>query len=130
MKVYIKNSKIHGIGVFASKNINKDEVVEICPVIILNPKDTSIVDGTSLFDYYFSWGEDDISSAIALGYGSIYNHSYKPCAEYGKDCLKKELTFTAIKRIKKDEEITVNYNGLPDSQEKLWFEVKNKRSKL
>ena len=59
---------------------------------------------------------------IALGYGSMYNHSYEPNAKYKRNFSNQTITFVAIKPIKKREEITVNYNGDPINQEKVWFE--------
>ena len=32
-KIYVDNSPIHGLGVFAKEQILKDEVFEVCPVI-------------------------------------------------------------------------------------------------
>ena len=58
--------------------------------------------------------------AIALGFGSIYNHSYEPNATYKKKSESKVIDFVAIKGIKKDEEITVNYNyGNPEDKTRL-----------
>ena len=66
--------------------------------------------------------EKENGSAISLGYGSIYNHSYEPNAKYEKDFLNNMLIFRAIKIINKGEEIVVNYNGDPNNKEKVWFE--------
>jgi len=66
MKVEFKKSKLHGIGIFAMADIQADEIIEICPIIMLNAKDTNEIDKTHLYDYYFSWREQ--GSAISLGY--------------------------------------------------------------
>lgn len=108
MKIKITRNK--GRGVFATKQYKSGAIIEECPVLVLDKKDTKIIDDTTLYNYYFSWGEKDDSSAIALGYGSLYNHSYSPNAEY-------------IKIIDKDEEICVNYNGIPNNNSKLWFKA-------
>ncbi len=123
MKVIYKKSKIHDRGVFAVSDFNKDEIIEVCPVIVLSNKDTVKIDSTYLYNYYFSWQNNQ--SAIALGLGSIYNHSYEPNAIYKKDFLKNEIKIIAINAIKKGEEITLNYNGDPKNQEKVWFETKS-----
>jgi len=47
-------------------DIQADEIIEICPIIMLNAKDTNEIDKTHLYDYYFSWREQ--GSAISLGY--------------------------------------------------------------
>ncbi|MBW3002986.1 SET domain-containing protein [Candidatus Woesearchaeota archaeon] len=123
MKVQVKKSEIHGKGIFATKDIKKDEVIEVCPIIILNQEDTKIIDNTSLYNYYFGWRNN--GSAIVLGYSSIYNHSYQPNARYNRDFINNNVIFIAIKPIRKGEEITVNYNGNPNSQEKVWFEKRH-----
>ena len=121
MKIETRNSNIHGVGVFCIDNILKDEIIEICQLIILNEKDTQIIDNTFLYNYYFSWEKN--GSAICLGSGSLYNHSTKPNAKYIKEFNNNKIIFTAIKDIKKGEEVLVNYNGNPDSNKKVWFEL-------
>jgi uncharacterized protein len=122
MGIEIKKSKLDGNGIFAITDIQKDEVIEVCPIIILNKKDKELIDKTCLYDYYFSWKED--ACAIVLGYGSIYNHSYEPNAKYEKDFLNSRVIFRSVKTIKKGEEIIVNYNGDPNNKEKVWFDKK------
>ena len=60
--------------------------------------------------------------ALALGYGSLYNHSYKPNARYD-DVGPQTKEFTALRDIQPGEEITVNYNAEPKSRSAVWFEV-------
>ena len=108
---------------FAKEKIRKGETIEICPVIILPLKDRKLMDKSHLFNYYFYWGKKN-QPAIALGYGSLYNHSYTPNAEYEEDVKNKHMVFTALRDIKKGEEITTNYNGDHDNKDPLWFKVK------
>ena len=120
MNIEIRNSDIHGIGVFCVQDILKDDIIEICPLIILDEKDTKIIDDTFLYNYYFSW--ENNGSAICLGNGSLYNHSIEPNAKYIKEFDDNKIVFVTIKDIKKGEEILVNYNGTPDCDKKVWFE--------
>src|SRR3990167_9871506 len=108
-KVYISESTIPkaGRGVFAKRNIAKDEIIEICPVIEVPLDDTSNKKGAVLVDYFFYFGD---RLAVALGFGSIYNHSYEPNATYIKNLRNNTVEFKTIKNIKAGEEITVNYN--------------------
>ncbi|HSL86179.1 MAG TPA: SET domain-containing protein [Bacteroidales bacterium] len=122
-KIYLGESNIPdaGRGVFAADTIDKDEVVEVCPVLVLPTKDYALAKQTILRDYYFMWGKK--TSAICLGYGSFYNHSYEPNTTYKKNLADKTIEFVALKKIKKNEEITVNYNyGDPDDKSELWIE--------
>lgn len=120
MKTKVKKSKIHGIGVFAAKNIKRNEIIEICKLIIMSQKDTRLIDETSLYDYYFSW--KDNKSGIALGNGSLYNHSYEPNAKYIKNFSAAAITFIALKPIRAGSEIIVNYNGDPKKKNRVWFD--------
>jgi len=64
--------------------------------------------------------------ALALGFGSIYNHSYKPNATYKINQREMIVDFIALDIIKKDSEITFNYSSGSDKKDKkspLWFEV-------
>ncbi len=116
-----------GRGVFAAKRYREGEIIEISPVIVLSKSDREAIDSTALYDYYYSWGADDDQAAIALGFGSLFNHSYVPNARYLKRFELTELHFVARRTIDKGEEILVNYNGDPSSMKPLWFEVQPSR---
>ncbi len=75
-----------------------------------------------LDNYYFNWGDDGEWYAFALGYGSLYNHSYEPNAEYGMDFDSETIDFYCIKPITSGEEILINYNGDVDDKSTVWFE--------
>lgn len=124
-KIYVSASKIKnaGRGVFASQDIKKDEVIEICPFIEVLVDDVFNLRESILASYYFSF-EDVNLLYIALGFGSIYNHSYTPNATYKYILKDKILEFKSLKDIKKNEEIAVNYNnGDPDNQSPLWKDI-------
>lgn len=125
-KVYIKQSKIPnaGRGVFARQDIKKGEVIENCPVILVSKYDASYLNKSILVTYFFYFGKNKEKLVVALGFGSIYNHSYVPNATYKIKLREKIIEFSAIDNIKKDDEITVNYNfGNPKDKSPLWFEV-------
>ena len=110
-----------GRGVFARRPIRGGEVIERVPVLVLpvtEVKDGSGWDG--LAGYCFDWGDGKL--ALALGYGSLYNHSYRPNARYD-DVGRRTKLFTALRDIKSGEEITVNYNGDPEDGSPVGFEV-------
>lgn len=118
--IYVKKIPGKGRGVFASRPITKGMVIERVPVVIL-PVQEIYTDriSTQLADYVFNWGQDEV--AIALGYGSLYNHSYRPNAVYAAKGRRAQI-YSALRAIEPDEEITVNYNGDAKSQAKLWFD--------
>ncbi|HBB76249.1 MAG: hypothetical protein A2186_01515 [Candidatus Levybacteria bacterium RIFOXYA1_FULL_41_10] len=125
-KVYIGKSKIVGAGrgVFAGRNIKKGELIEKCPIIEIPKHDFSSLRESVLVTYFFYFGKKKERLVVALGFGSIYNHSYQPNAKYKINHTEKTIDFTALRDIEKDDEITVNYNsGNSKDKSPLWFEV-------
>lgn len=120
--IFAAPSILHGMGVFAARNIEEGEVIEICPVLLFPKSELEHIRRTMLENYYFDWGDDDAWYAICLGYGSLYNHSYQPNAEYGMDFELNTIDFYCIKPIPAGEEILINYNGDAENQTKVWFE--------
>jgi SET domain-containing protein len=115
----VKRVKGKGRGVFARRTIAKGEVFETCPVLILPA--SSIPDySVGIGPYVFEWGKGKV--ALTLGFGSLYNHSYKPNARYD-DVGPQSKAFTALREIAPGEEITINYNGDPAIKKKVWFDV-------
>lgn len=121
MQLYVQEVQGKGRGVFCSEPIAAGTIIEVCPVIVCPPADRVLIDQTRLYDYYFLWGDDHQLTGIALGFGSLYNHSYHPNARYETYYEDEIITFIAIRDIKADEEITVNYNHDPNDQSQLWF---------
>lgn len=127
-KVYIGKSKIinAGRGVFAKCDIKKNEVIERCPTIVVPKHDMSNLKESILVTYFFYYGKNKEKLMVALGFGSIYNHSYKPNAKYKITPKEKIIDFTALRNIRKDEEVTFNYYNYGNKKNKkspLWFEV-------
>ena len=110
-----------GRGVFARQAIREGEVIERVPVIVIPLEDIKNSEGwVGLAGYCFYWGEGKV--ALALGYGSLYNHSYHPNARYD-DLGRMTKVFSAVRDIAAGEEITVNYNGDPDDHDPMGFDV-------
>ncbi|OGE64418.1 hypothetical protein A3J13_00350 [Candidatus Daviesbacteria bacterium RIFCSPLOWO2_02_FULL_36_8] len=122
-KIYVSSSKIpnSGKGVFATENIKKGEIIEVAPILILEFSDFIDTKWNKLFEYYF-WMDDYV--ALSLGFGSLYNHAKDANAKYELNREIEIITFTALKNIKKDEEILFNYKGSTTAKAPLWFERK------
>ena len=116
--IEVRKIKSKGRGVFARRLIRKGELIERVPVLVLPIEETEA--DTVLSNYCFAWGRNTV--ALALGYGSIYNHSFKPNARYD-DTAPQTKEFRALRNIKPGEEITINYNGEPRSRKRVWFPV-------
>lgn len=127
--IYINQSKVcpDERGVFAKISIKKGELIETCPVIAISQYDTENISEESLVTYMYYFGEKKERSALALGFGSIYNHTDTPNAMYKENYEEQTIEFRAIRDIQKDEEITVNY-GQENINEKrpLWFDASEK----
>jgi uncharacterized protein len=118
-----------GRAMFACRKFLKGELIERAPVIPINQRQWPSAEKTILSDYAFDWGERDEHAAIALGYVSIYNHSYEPNAQLEELLDELMMEVVAIRDIQPGEEITINYNGDPESQDPLWFIERNSRPK-
>ena len=59
---------------------------------------------------------------VALGFGSLYNHSYTLNARY-EDVNGHMKNYVAIRDIQAGEEVMINYNGDANSTEPVWFDV-------
>ncbi|ARI79188.1 SET domain-containing protein [Halobacillus mangrovi] len=107
-------------GVFATKTIKKDELIHEAPVIPYPNEEHEHIEKTMLADYMFEYGENH--TALLLGYGMMFNHSYKPNADYRINFDNHTFEFFAHKDIKQDEEIFINYNGEVENDTPLWFD--------
>lgn len=112
--ISVRSSLIHGRGVFADKDIPEGDIIEESPVL-------SIPEKSGLFINYafkipkMEKTEHDKKDVVALGYGSIYNHSSEPNAEATFDSDNLIMRFTAKAPIHRDNEIFISYG-------KSWFQ--------
>jgi hypothetical protein len=114
-------TRTKGRGVFARRPIRAGEVIERAPVLVVPAADWKAMEKTVAYNYTFAWGRDGEDAAFALGYGSLYNHSYTPNARFDRDHEGLVIEFIAIHDIALDEEILVNYNEDPGDCAPLWF---------
>jgi len=119
-----------GRGVFTELAIAAGTLIEICPLIVLPAEDLEKIHASGLHDYYFLWGDAENQCAIALGFGSLYNHDYEPNARYFVDVEEETLEIHAVRDLLPGEEITVTYNGVPEDKSTVWFENPDYRREL
>lgn len=101
--IRVGNSPVHGNGVFAMKRFDIGEIVETAPLLH--------VPYGSLHNYVFH-SKIHKCNYLALGYGSIYNHSETSNAVQNMllDSKKKGMfRIIATKPIENGTEITINY---------------------
>lgn len=118
--LYLKPSALGGRGVFTAREIPRGSLVELAPVIVLDRVDRQAIHDTHLHDYYFVWEGE--SAAIALGYGSLYNHSGAPNLDFEMDYDFRQIRFTTLRDIVAGEELCIDYTS-GDDREELWFFV-------
>jgi len=116
-EVFVARSSVHGRGVFAARAFISGEVIEECPVLLV-PAESVVALG--LDGYCFEWTDEQV--ALALGYGSLYNHSWRPNARYDHDHDAGVVSYSAVRPIAAGDEITINYSGDPDGRFELWFD--------
>ncbi len=122
--IEVKRAPGKGRGVFARRLIPSGTVFEQVPVIVVPAEEVlESTDNSVLANYVFDWGRDTV--AIALGFGSIYNHSYNPNARYDDEGRQTKI-FTALRDIQPGEEVTVNYNGHEEDLSPVGFAVVDK----
>ncbi len=121
--IEIKQSKLSNgefnRGVFATCDIPKGVIFHEAPVIPYPEEEHVHIEQTILADYVFEFGVNH--SAVLLGYGSLFNHSYEPNASYDLNFDQLTVDFYAYTDIKAGEEILINYNGDEDCKDPLWF---------
>src|SRR4051794_16082638 len=119
--VMVARSRVHGLGVFATDAFEVDELIEACPVLVVPADQCSHLEWTTLSGYYFHWDND--AAGLALGYGSLYNHSWTPNARYDHDYENGVIEYSAVRPIQPGEEVTINYLGEPEARGELWFDA-------
>lgn len=127
--------RFDGLGVFAARDFAELEAVEVCRVLVFTLKRKERVP-EDLERYVFNWRKlaklDQPAVAIALGFGSLYNHDDPANLRYEADAEAQTLTFRAARPIGKDEELTINYNALgggPTALDDNWFRWQGLRAK-
>jgi hypothetical protein len=120
-ELYVRASAIHGLGVFAATDRRPGDLLEVSPVLVVPRTQLSALEQTSLYGYYFRWPPS--AAALALGYGSLYNHAYRSTARFALDPEHGVIVFTAVQPICRNDEITINYNGEPADLTPVWFHI-------
>ncbi len=124
-KLYLKEIKGKGRGVFCKETIYKDEAIEICPLLVLPSSDFDALSSSHLIDYIFNFNVEEKTVALALGFGSLYNHQVYPNAAYILNRETKVISFFALEDISANKEICINYKGAYGQDFKEWFDLRN-----
>ncbi|TFY83788.1 hypothetical protein EWM64_g213 [Hericium alpestre] len=105
-----------GRGVFATRTITAQTLVEICPVLLFSAEEYELHGKYTVLDHYtFKWRDGRM--ALALGLGSLFNHSENPNISYTIDSTTDSIRYTTARRIEPNEELCIFYGH------KLWFDA-------
>lgn len=117
----VRYSKVHGRGVFANNDISRGTLIESAPAVFLSVEEKELLKHSPLFNYYFLINNKETPAVFGFGNSSFYNHSANANCYYTFSKKRKTIRFYAFKKIKKGEEITINYNGHPDDVKPVYF---------
>ena len=124
--LYIDSSSIHGRGVFTQKAFDRGEIIERSPLVLINEADSQLLEGSVLYDYYFTVQNKQTPIVFALGFGSVYNHASSANASYSINLSSAIIIIKAHRYISAGEEITINYNGHPEDGSPVTFTIRDK----
>ncbi|KAJ7935514.1 hypothetical protein B0H13DRAFT_2246722 [Mycena leptocephala] len=111
----VKNSEGKGRGVFAARAIPSQTIVESSPVLLLGKEEYETHGRFTILDQYaFNWKNG--SMALALGLGSLFNHSNFPNLSYKIDPSNDLIHYTTTRNVDPDEELCIYYGN------NLWFD--------
>ena len=121
--LFIAETEQKGRAVFTNEALEAGTLLETAPVIVMTGEERKLIDQTRLHDYIFVWGDANDQCAMALGWISMYNHSYNSNAEYYMDFETEQMFVKTVRPIEEGEEVTINYNGTWNDETKVWFDA-------
>ena len=109
--VEVKESPLHGKGVFAKRNIEKGEVLVKSDMVLIHINENL---PELLATLQFPW-TDEYDAICLSDAGSFFNHASEPNAEVKERDFKNLIQiFVAKTTIEKGDEITIYYNDAFD----------------
>ena len=107
-----------GRGVFTREFIPSRALIHISPVLILKGNDKDLSQQGILTNYTYNWF-DSQQQALALGLGSMFNHSQKHNVGFIKDKNNTVIRYYTLQNVDAHEELFINYGP------HLWFNIEN-----
>ena len=108
-KIIVKDSQIHGHGVFALVPIAEGETIERCTYLVID--DDDLQEANRLNDYLFNSPGAEGDYLLMMGHGMLYNHSEKANASWEIDDDNRFVRFYATKDVAAGDEILHDYGS-------------------
>lgn len=100
-----------GRGLYTSCALASGTVVEISPVLLFDSDSYSSHGRYTILDSYtFKWGRMGVM-ALALGLGSLFNHSKYPNVAFHLDRERQCIRYTLTRDVESDEELCISYGA-------------------
>lgn len=110
----IKVTEEKGRCVHASRFIPKHTTIEISPVLLFSKEEYESHGKHTVLDHYtFKWANERM--ALALGLGSLFNHSDTPNVSYTLDKITDSIRYVTVRDVQPEEELNIFYGH------NLWF---------
>ncbi|KFY95064.1 hypothetical protein V498_03536 [Pseudogymnoascus sp. VKM F-4517 (FW-2822)] len=114
-----ENDREPGRGVFAGRDIPGGTILEVCPVLILDPQENEEhVRKTDLYNYTYNWPLPAAegskvpgkTQAVVFGIGSLFNHSQRrQNVGWMRDVSKGVVVYRTLQDVRKGDELCISY---------------------
>ena len=111
LKIYIKDSPLHNLGVFSSQKIKKGEVIDVCPFLSFPQSSRETIPVFTNYTFCYPRSENWTTHALVMGYGSYSNHSETPSVDWKTNEEDRTFIFFSLRDINKGEELFINYGN-------------------
>lgn len=117
--LHLKQTPTKGRGVFASQKIETGTILDVSPVLILDPvENTTHIERTSLYHYTYNWplqttaGATVKTQAVVFGLGSMFNHSnLRQNVVWQRDLEGEVIVYRALRDVDAGEELCISYGA-------------------
>lgn len=115
LSLELRKHPVRGRGVFcAAGSIPQNTLVEVSPILLFTSDEYEQHGKFTIADHYtYRWQG---GYALALGLGSMFNHSSKPNVGFIRDFKNGVIRYVTLREVKQDEELCISYGS------NLWFE--------
>ena len=101
----------YGRGLYARQAYARGDLIETSPVVLVAR--AQVPSEGRLTHYVFEW--DRKHYALALGFGSLFNHDLTPNAYFRLDKKRDVIVFKALRPILRGEQLFVDYGYEPSA---------------